>query len=192
MTAGKREKTRYTGVYQLVSTERRHDGKADVCWYYTLKDVQGKKVWVKVGWRSEGYSAQVAADARAKAVQAVRDGTPLPRACAQGMTFSEGWTFFDEKWLSIAIKQPEDERGRYSRYIKSVFGSRRLDGITPFDLEDFKGQLLGRGLSPATVRLILSDVRRVYRKLLSGNFIVARIRQAVCACPVWTTPVPAT
>lgn len=131
--------------------------------YYTLKDATGKKVWVKVGWRSEGYSAQYAADARAKAVQTIRDGAPLKRVAS--MTFAEAWDIFDTRWLATEIKQPEDERGRYRRYLSVTFGTRRLDAITLLELEELKAALLARPLSAASVRLILGDIRRVYRKM---------------------------
>lgn len=158
------------GVYQLTSTTRKHDGRYDICYYYTFKNYEGKKVWVKAGWRSEGYSIQVAADMRAKAIQCLRDGSALPsKRSAKGMTFAEGWALFDEKWLSTNIKHPDDERGRYTRDIKPLFGTRRMDAITVLELEDFKTALLDRPLSPASVRLILGDIRRVYRKLTSWD-----------------------
>lgn len=166
MADSKREKTRFTGVYQLVSSERRHDGKPDVCWYYTLKDAQGKKVWVKVGWRSEGYSAQLAADARGKAVQRLRAGDPVGSGVEASLTLDEAWAMFDARWLSVSIKRPEDERKRYARYVRQKFGTRRMDAITLLEIEDYKASLIARGLAAASVRLILGDIRRVYRKLI--------------------------
>lgn len=164
----KREKTKTPGVYQLISEVRRHDGKADICYYYTFKDALGKKVWRKVGWRSEGYSMQIAADMRAKAVRAMRDGTGIDSAHQRStaLTVAEGWAIFDAKWLSTSIKRPEDERKRYTRYVESIFAHRRMDAVTIVDLHDFKSALLAKPLSGATVRLILGDLRRMYRKLI--------------------------
>lgn len=168
--AAKREKTKVAGVYQLASLTRRHDGKSDVCYYYTFKNLEGKKVWVKAGWRSEGYSIQVAAGMRAKAIQCLRDGQELPnKRTGKCHIFSECWAIFDEKWLSTTIKHPDDERGRFERYIKPAFGHRRMDAITLMELEDFKNILLAKPLSPASVRLIVGDIRRVYRKMIEWD-----------------------
>jgi hypothetical protein len=53
------------------------DGKPDACFYVTYNQ-EGKKVWEKIGWKSEGYTAQFAQRTRADRVQAVRQGEGLP------------------------------------------------------------------------------------------------------------------
>ena len=62
---------KYEGVYGYDSAAKRHNGKPDVCFYLTLKTDEGKKTWEKVGWASEGYTPQLAAELRAKRI---RDG----------------------------------------------------------------------------------------------------------------------
>jgi hypothetical protein len=59
-----RKPTKYTGVYERISKERTHNGKSDVCFDIAYK-MDGKKVWEKVGWAREGYSAKVASEIRA-------------------------------------------------------------------------------------------------------------------------------
>ncbi len=56
-------KTRFPGVYAREG-KRRHNGKPDVCFYYTVTQ-GGKKTWIKAGWKSEGMTAAVAAEMRA-------------------------------------------------------------------------------------------------------------------------------
>jgi len=58
---------------------------------------------------------------------------------------------------------------RYTCHIAPRFSSTPLDRITPLALETFKQELLGKGLAPASARLILGDIRRIYRKLISWN-----------------------
>lgn len=161
----KRERTKYTGVYLRVSDTRRNprDGKPDGCFDITYKTADGRKVWEKVGWKSEGYTAQLANDVRADRLKAIRHGEELP-VRKPSMTMDSAWKIFREKWLPT-LKRPADEEGRYARYIGPVFGGRSLSGITALDLENLKATLLGRGLAPATVRLVFADIRRVYRKL---------------------------
>ena len=51
---------KFQGVYYRESQERRYQGKPDRCFYISFKDLHGKKIWEKVGWDSEGYSAAYA------------------------------------------------------------------------------------------------------------------------------------
>ena len=55
---------KYQGVYGYDSTARRFESKPDVCYWITFK-FDGRKKWEKVGWKSEGYSPQLAAEIRA-------------------------------------------------------------------------------------------------------------------------------
>ena len=80
------------------------------------------------------------------------------------MTFGEAWALFDKKWLPN-LKLPETERQFYTLYLEPVLKDRPLKDITPLELEDLKTSLLERGFAPASVRLIIGNVRRVYNKL---------------------------
>ena len=64
---------KWPGVYCYESESRKHQGKMDVCYYYTFK-IDGVKKTQKVGWASEGYSPQIAAEERAKKVRKKRHG----------------------------------------------------------------------------------------------------------------------
>lgn len=168
-----RTKTKYTGVYTRQSATKRHDGKPDVCFDICYKTPEGKLVWEKVGWRSEGYSATTASEVRSERVRQSRHPEIAPpRLAITGcMTMHEAWTLFRDRWLP-SVKRPEEEISRYTTHIAPRFGAMTLAAITPLMLEDFKHNLLntesvrsGRVLAPGTVRHILSDIRRVYRKL---------------------------
>ena len=167
--AGQRERTKFTGVYQRKSETRRNprDGKADICFDITYKTADGRKVWEKIGWKSEGFTAQFANEKRSERVQVVRHGEVIPTR-KTAMTMGDAWAIFKEKWLPN-LAHPRDEVSRYTCHIAPRFSSTPLDRITPLALETFKQELLGKGLAPASARLILGDIRRIYRKLISWN-----------------------
>ena len=64
-TPNKMIPTKNQGVYQREGDDRTYDGKPDHCFYISDKQPDGKKVWEKIGWRSEKMTAGLAADIRA-------------------------------------------------------------------------------------------------------------------------------
>jgi len=170
-TENKRVPTKFLGVYQLESTRKRFDGKPDICFYITYKLSSGKKVWEKVGWRSEKMTASLAYDLRADRMQQVRLGeaaAPIQRRKESGMTFGDAWAIFDEKWLPN-LKRADMERKFYTLYLKPALGNKPLHMISPLELEDLKNSLLKKGLAPASVKLIVGNVRRVYNKMIEWD-----------------------
>lgn len=166
-----RKPTRYTGVYQLESTLRRYDGKPDLCFYITYKQLDGKKVWEKLGWRSEKMTASLANDIRSDRMQQIRLGEeaiPVQRRKESGMTFGAAWEIFDSKWLPN-LKTANTERMYYRVYLKAALEKKTLAAITPMELEGMKTRLLTKGLAPASVRLIMGHVSRVYNKLIEWD-----------------------
>lgn len=166
----KRVLTKFRGVYQLESTIKRFDGKPDLCFYYTYEGEDGKKQWVKVGWRSEGITAAYASERRQEAILAIRNGSPTPtrkKKKEKSITFGEAWGIFEEKWLPT-LAQPQDEQGRYLRYIKPKFEARPMNSITTEELEEYKNKIMKK-YAPATVKLILGDIRRVYKKMIEWD-----------------------
>lgn len=174
----KREKTRFLGVYQRRSTIRRNhrDGKSDACFYITYKDQSGKKVWEKVGWKSEGFTAQFANSLRADRMQVLRHGEPIKPEPDQAdvLTFGRAWDIFAEKWLPT-LARPTDEKSRYEKHLAPVWADMPLDRISTMALEGFKQDLLVKPLSPATVKLILGDIRRVYHKMRDWGLYEGKI-----------------
>ena len=159
------------GVYQLESTLKRFDGKPDLCFYITYKQPDGKKIWEKLGWRSEKITAALAYDIRADRMQQIRLGesaVPIQKRKESGMTFGAAWAIFDEKWLPN-LKTAPTERMYYRTYLKPVLENKTLSAITPMELEGMKTGLLAKGLAPASVRLIMGNIRRVYNKLIEWD-----------------------
>lgn len=185
-----RTKTKYTGVYTRESTTRRHEGKPDVCFDIAYKTAEGKLVYEKVGWRSEGYSAAKASEVRAERLHSQRHPGLVMKPVKQSlMTYGQAWAVFKERWLPN-LKRPGDESSRYETHIAPRFADVPLVEITPLVLEEFKQALMRthtvRGdaiLASATVRLILSDVRRVYRKMMEWGLYTGPIPTAYLKLP---------
>ncbi len=157
---------KYKGVYYRESANMRHMGKADRCFDINFRDSSGKLVWEKVGWASEGYNAQMAANIRAERMRAIRHGDELPKKKAKGITFAEVWARYDE-WLEIGKRRPRDDRSLYRNHLEDRFAFKTLDEIGPLDLEKMKGELIKDGLSQASVKHCLVLVRQVFNKALA-------------------------
>lgn len=159
--------TKFPGVYYRESESRKHQGKADRCFYITYKDVDGnKKVWEKIGWQSEGYSAQMASHLRAERLRAIRHGEELPKKKKKEIKFSEIWEEYS-KWLETSKKRPRDDRYYYSKHLRDRFADKPLSKIGPTDLEKLKTELLNSGLAPATVKHNLVLVRQIFNKAIA-------------------------
>ncbi len=158
-----RKRTKYLGVYQRESLERTFKGKPDVCLDITYK-LDGKKVWEKIGWLSEGYTAKLASDIRADRMQSKRHGKELPKQKKKAPLLSDVWTKY-EGWAKLnKSRGGSDDISRYNCYIKDRFANERLDSISPFDLERMKNDLLKKDYSPATVKHCLVLIRQIYNK----------------------------
>lgn len=155
------------GVYYRESNTRRFQGKADKCFYITFKD-QSKKIWEKVGWTSERYSAQTAANIRAERMRSIRHGDQLPQKKKDEITFGQIWKHYD-KWLDTGKSHVVDDRSRYENHLKECFADKRISQITPLDLEKLKADLLTKGLSPATVKHVLVLFRQIVNKAIGWN-----------------------
>jgi len=159
-------KTKFVGVYRYVSDTKRFDGKPDECFYYSYRDEDKKFRWHKVGWRSEKVTAQYAADKRSEFMVATRNGEkPKQTRKEKGITLGKGFDVFEDKWFPNLKNNGADIALRYRVHTAPLFADTPIDKITPLALEDYKLALFRKGLAPATVRLILGDMRNVINKL---------------------------
>jgi len=156
-----REKTKYPGVYRRESAEKKFNGKSDLCFDITYKH-EGKKIWEKCGWLSEGYSEKLAADIRGERLRAIRHGFELPRQKAKVPFLKDIWVKY-ETWAK-ANKRARDDISRFNNHIRDRFGDKRMNEISTFDLERMKSELLKEGLAPATVKHCLVIIRQIYNK----------------------------
>ncbi|ATD82369.1 MULTISPECIES: tyrosine-type recombinase/integrase [Desulfovibrio] len=180
LQTGKRIKTQYTGVYFRHGKGRMcQDGKPDKCYDITYQDADGKFVFEKVGWRSEGYTVQDAVDLRGKRVRKNRHpelfgaaAPPVP----SGITVDEAWALFKKNWLPN-LKDQYVVTKVYERHIQPRFGHQYILALSVLDIEKFKQDLLttggkqGMGLKAATVSKILSNFKRIVSKAFKWGLV---------------------
>lgn len=169
---------KFVGVYFYTSSEHKFKSKPDVCFFVRYYNQYGKRQWEKVGWKSEGYSAQFAANVRNERIRSARHG--LMPETQKNITFADIWKKYDQ-WLDSGRSRPEDDRQRYRDHVKPMLENLPVNSISPATLEDLKAQLFKKGLAPATVKHSLVVVRQVINKakawdLWSGENPVSKIK----------------
>lgn len=164
-----RVSTRFEGVHQRESRSKRFKGRPDVCYEIDYRDQQtGKRVRKSIGWRSEGFTAELAAsmrrellsDGKKKAVLGDAYEAPLV-----DMPFSEAWEIYRRDWLEGRTKSEHIDTINYRNHLKEL-ADFPLSRISVRELDALMGRLERKGLAPQTVRHIVALVRRVMRKMV--------------------------
>jgi len=159
----KRIRTKYLGVYRRKSSARKFNGKPDECFDITYK-LDGKKIWEKVGWASEGYSATLATQIRGDRMRSIRHGEELPRQRKEVPYFKDVAAKYLEWARENKARAGIDDISRYKNHIAARFDETRLNEISALQLEKFKSSLLKKGLAPATVKHCLVLIRQMFNK----------------------------
>ena len=156
---------KWTGVFIRESTSRHYDGKVDGCYYITYK-ICGKKKIEKVGWRSEGYTPQVAEEIRARRIKDSRHGKDVKTANEirrEKLDHNHPLEFIKEVYFNsergMELKGRVTDLNRYALYLSDTVGGRRISEITELDLQKIKR--LMKSKAPATVRNTLELFRRL-------------------------------
>ncbi len=143
--AGEKRVKRYIGVYYRDSKIRKHNGKPDRCFSFIYTDMGGaekRNVQVKVGWASEGYTAQFASDERARYIQRMRHGELSPDGRRSEITFGEAFALYYETHAQLNKTTHADDLSCYRTHLEKRFRSRKLSSITKHDLEQIKVDLM--------------------------------------------------
>ena len=134
---------KWEGVYYLESKTKEHKGKPDICYVVNFK-ISGRKVWEKVGWKSNGITPQAAQQYRAKRIQEIQLGAPVLTAAERkeevlkrNRTIGEiAKLYFETK--GHTLKGYKADVNRYEKHIEPIFKNLRVPTITPFDMESLK------------------------------------------------------
>lgn len=178
-----RIKTKHVGVYYRHAKNRfTVDGKPDKCYDITYKK-DGKLIWEKVGWSSEGYTEGNAVEIRGTRIRETRHPeqfspkTALPLksdASNSDFTVDDAWQVFEEKWLPT-LKSRYNIKNEYVVHIRPYFGKRKVASISTMEIETHKLALLqgktGHKLKAGTVKIIMSNFRRILNKSCAWGFI---------------------
>jgi integrase len=154
----RRSKTFLTMLYARV-----HNGRPDICFDISYKR-DGRKIWEKVGWVSEGYTPKLAVQIRAERLRMIRHGQDLPKEKAKIPRFSEMATAYLEWGKENKARAGRDDSYLYKNHLKEPLEKKRLNEITAFDLERLKSDLTRKELSPASVKHALVLVREIFNK----------------------------
>jgi integrase len=177
----KRHATQLQGVYERQVTREKIG--PDVCYDISYKN-EGKKVWEKVGWKSEGYSAELARDVRNHRIKALRHGEELPQQKKKAITFKA----LAEKYLEWSAENKNregiEDKSRYENHLKDRFDDKRLDEITSFDLEQMKSEMAKKDYRPKTIAHCLGLIRTMYNRasdwsLYQGQNPVVKVKKPV-------------
>ncbi|MCF8029895.1 MAG: site-specific integrase [Desulfohalobiaceae bacterium] len=175
--------TKFPGVRYREHPTRKHGIQRDR--YYAIRfTVNGVRHEEGLGWSSEGWSPQEAADELGRLRKAQRTGEG-PQTLAEkrqrekerkeaeeqarkerelaNMTFSDVWEKYKETAQSSKSQEAwRTERNLYDKHLSPVLGDRPIRQIAPFHLEKLKKSMLDGGLSPRTVEYALAVIRQVF------------------------------
>lgn len=162
----KRHATQFLGVYQRQA--ERVIGKHDIVFDISYKK-NGRKIWEKVGWKSQGYSAELARQIRNERIISIQHGDELPQEKKKAITFEK----LAEQYLKWSSENKSrggiDDKSRYENHLKYRFDHKRLDEIVIFDLEKMKLEMSKAGVSPKTISHCLGLIRAMYNKAIDWN-----------------------
>ena len=165
----KREKTKFIGVYRREATGRIFKSKPDICFDIAYRDNREEKpklIWEKVGWLSEGYSEKLADNVRSERLRAIRHGQDLPKEKKRTPLFKTVWEKYIEWAETNKARGARDDISLFKNCIEKALSEKRMNEISPFDLERLKTALLKKGYSQATVKHCLVLIRQVFNKAL--------------------------
>jgi len=137
-----------------------------------------------VGWASEGMTPQQASNIRGEIVANIRSGSgPMSLKEKREAEFGKRELKARENlpfnklvadyldWAKSNKASWQDDRTRYNKHIKPVFGNESIKKITPLDLEKLKRTLKKKDLAPATIKQCLVLVRQIFNKAIAwGKF----------------------
>lgn len=154
------------GVYQYVSDSRKQrGGKPDVCYYVTFK-MDGRKVTEKIGWASEGYSPEVAAELRGERVKTARHGKTVKTSkeirqdqVLHDRTLKEIKEAYFDSSRGQNLKGRKTDLNRYDLHLKKPLGKKRVSTLSQIDIERLKRDM--KHHAPATLANTLELLRRL-------------------------------
>ena len=174
--------TKFVGVRYREDSDKRFQGRADR--YYFIRYQKGKQVEEGVGWASEGMTPQLASNIRGEIVANIRTGSgPMSLKEKRETEFGKRESKARENlpfntlvadyldWAKSNKASWKDDRTRYNKHIKPVFGNKPIKKISPLDLEKLKRTLQKKELAPATIKQCLVLVRQMFNKATAwGKF----------------------
>jgi integrase len=159
MPKQQRFKTKYPGVYFIEGTSA--DGRPERI-YYIVYRKQGKLIEEKAGrqFKNDMTPAR-AARIRTQRIEGDEPTNQEQREAARqtqkARTLDRLW---DEYQVSKSLKGISQDRSRFERYLRPLWGDKEPHEITALEIDRLRLRVL-KGKSPQTVKLTLSLLRRI-------------------------------
>ncbi len=165
------DKIKWPGVYvyEIPAPKVKRGGKIfrgepDLTYYITYKDGR-RKVWEKVGRKSEGMTPQVASDIRQQRTLKARHGEAVETAKQIKQRKAEANRPLDEiadayfEQRGGSLTAAKIDRSRYDFHVSPILGNRPVSSITELDIKRIEKAMTGK--AAATVWGALELVRRI-------------------------------
>ncbi|MFZ7126365.1 MAG: tyrosine-type recombinase/integrase [Desulfobacterales bacterium] len=140
------------------------NGKPEITFYITYKD-GSRKIWEKVGTKSEGITPQIADDIRKERTLKARHGEEVltakqikKRKLKANMPLDDiADAYFEQRGGSAQAGQ--FDRYRYDKHVKPIIGQRPVSSLTELDMRRIEKAMVGK--AAATIWGALELVRRI-------------------------------
>lgn len=166
MKTGKYRIKKYPGIYGYDSSQRRVNGKPDFCYYIVIK-IDGKNKTEKIGWMSEGYTAQLASEVRSQRIrQARHDGQVKTAREIRAEKRIKNRSLGEIKDHFFASEHGKALKGRYTDLNRwknhlSHLTEKSVSELSQIDIERIKQNMRQKDLRPATIRHALRLLLRI-------------------------------
>ena len=158
------DKVKWPGVYAYETNKIIRGGKPDITYYISYRDGK-KKVWEKVGRKSEGITPQIADEIRGERTLKARHGEKVltakqikkKRAKKNKPLNDIAKAYFEQRGGSQ--QAAKFDQYRYDKHVKPVVGHRAISSLTPLDMKRIEKKM--QGAAPATIWGALELVRRI-------------------------------
>jgi integrase len=153
------------GVYLRKSSRRIIKGKPDVCFDISYQ-IGNRLIWEKVGWKSEGYSLEMAQAVRAERMKAIRQGQHVkilsgPKKAPLFRELAEQYLIWAKENKAGGAR---DDSSRLHKHLAPRFNHLRINEISALHLEKMKGELRREGLSLGSIEHCLKLFRQIINK----------------------------
>lgn len=159
------KKTKFNGVYYRDSDKRKFQGKPDRCFYIKYY-YNGKQYNKRIGWLSEGYTAQLVANIKAdKIIEITEKEEQIEKP--KEYTFNDLFEIF-MLWAKQNKKSWKIDQSLYNNYIKAFIGGINIKNISHADINNMlltikgNGKKDGKPYAPQTIKHILILTKRVF------------------------------
>ena len=156
---------RWPGVYKY-ELDQRYQGRSDIAYTITFKDpITRRKIWEKIGTKSQGITPQLCAEIRAERAKSARHGQKVKTSkeirreqIKHNRPLGEiANAYFKAK--GSELKGITTDRNRWDNHLKPIFGNRCASELSEMDVQRLKTAMKGK--ASGTIWNALELLRRL-------------------------------